>query len=169
MYLQRPHPGQGIEGVETAERQLALRHQATASGVLGMLLGFGIWCYSDRTRYKVPEEWSLGKINDIAGYLLNHWGPYVMLPLGVLILVWVAMGLRKKLLADEQGVGYAGRARIAWSEVDSLDARRLESKGVVVLIAAGRRLVLDSYYLTNFRELMALVDRCVPVEKHIQD
>ena len=149
---------------------LASREPAVRRTILAVLfLGIGLWCYSDRNnpKYQWPSDW--GNLNQVLGYVLNHWLPYLLVPAGALTLIWMLVQLRKRLVADEEGVGYVGRPGIAWSEVDSLDASRLESKGIVVLHAGGRRMVLDSYYLTNFRELMALVDRHVPVEKHLHE
>jgi hypothetical protein len=146
-----------------ATREPAVRKVILAA----LLIGFGLWCYLDRGKYPKPEDWSLKNINLIGGYVINNWAPMVLLPLGVLILIWMAVGLRKKLLADGAGIGYAGGRKIAWGEVDKLDASRLQSKGLVVLHAGGRRMVLDSYYLANFRDLMALVERQVPAEKQV--
>jgi hypothetical protein len=146
-----------------AAREPAVRKIILAA----LLLGFGLWCWVDRGKYAEPTDWSMKNINVIGGYVINNWAPIVMLPAGVLILIWMAIGLRKQLLADEAGIGYAGRQKIAWGEVDKLDASRLQSKGLVVLHAGGRRMVLDSYYLSNFRELMALVERQVPAEKQV--
>jgi hypothetical protein len=134
-----------------------------------MLLGMGLWCYSARNDpdSRAPDTWDLKNINQVLKHVMNHYGAYALLPAGVAMLLWMAWRLRKRLLADESGIGYAGGPKIAWSQVDKLDARKLQSKGIVVLYAAGRRLVLDSYYLTNFRELMSLVERQVPAEKQV--
>ena len=65
------------------------------------------------------------------------------------------------------GIGFAGQEKIAWGQVDSLDGRGLQTKGIVVLHAGARRMVLDSYFLLNFRELIALVEQHVPAEKQV--
>ena len=159
-----PSPPARVECLPTREPTV----RRTLLAVL--FLGMGLWCYSERDnpRYQWPADWR-SNINQALGYVLNNWLPYLLVPAGVLTLIWMLVQLRKRLLADDGGIGYAGKARIAWSEVDSLDATRLESKGIVVLHAGDRRMVLESYYLTNFRELMALVDRHVPVEKHLHE
>ena len=143
---------------------LATREPAVRRTILAVLfLGMGLWCYSDRARYPSPD-W--GNINQVVGYVMNNWLPYALVPGGVLMFAWMLVQFRKRLVADEGGIGYAGKPRLAWDRIDSLDAGRLESKGIVVLHAGDEQLVLDSYHLTNFRDLMALVDRHVPPEKH---
>jgi hypothetical protein len=129
------------------------------------VLGLAAWCYTDRR--EAPADWSLQNINKVAAYVMNNWGPFVLAPLGALILIRAGLGLRKILIADDKGIGFAGRAAIPWEQVQSLDARRLQSKGIVVLRTAGRTLKLDSYYLHNFRDLVAIAERQVPPEKHV--
>lgn len=158
-----PAPPQRIECAAT--REPAVRSAIVAA----MLLGFGVWCYADRNdpKYAAPKAWDWENLHQIPGYVFNHMGVYVMVPAGALLLLWSGLRLRRRLVADEQGIGYAGRGRIAWDQVDSLDARRLQSKGIVVLHAGDRRLVLDSYYLRDFRRLVALVERHVPSERQV--
>jgi hypothetical protein len=148
-----------------ASREPAVRKIIVAA----MLMGMAAVCFADRNNWPRPEanEWNWDNPSKVAGYVANNWGPWLMFPLGVAILAWALLGLRRKLLADESGIGYVGGRKIAWSQVDQLDARKLQSKGFVVLRAAGRRMVLDSYHLTNFREMMSLVERQVPAEKQI--
>jgi hypothetical protein len=156
-----PPPSQRVEC--PASREPAVKRVILAA----LFLGFGIWCLLDRGKYAAPDDWSMKNINGVAGYVLNNWAPWVMLPLGTALLLWAGLGLRKRLEADEEGIGYVGRERIAWSEVDKLDGSRLQSKGVVAVHAGSRRLVLDSYYLSNFHELMTLVEQQVPAEKQV--
>jgi hypothetical protein len=132
-----------------------------------VLLGGGIYCYLDRGNFPKPDDWSVKNINSVIGYVVNNWGPYVMVPAGALFLALAVLGMRKMLLADAEGIGFGGQQKLPWSQVDSLDGRRLQSKGIVVLHAGPRRLVLDSYYLMNFHELIALVERHVPAEKQV--
>ena len=146
----------------------ARREPAVKNAIVAVILvGFGVYCHFDAPRFPRPADWSLKNANAVLGYVLNHWGPWAMVPGGGVVLLWTGLRYRRRLVADEAGAGYVGGPRIAWERVDSLDARRLQSKGIVVLHAGDRRLVLDSYYLRNFRELVALVERRVPAEKHV--
>lgn len=128
-----------------------------------MLIGFGVWCFLERTKYPPPEAWTLEHINTIVGYVLNNYGPWVLVPPG---LVFVALGvrlLRRKLIADDEGIGYVGAQRIAWSDVTGLDSAKLKDKGVLTLhYGKGRKLVLDSWKLKNFRDLVALIEQYAP-------
>lgn len=149
----------------------AAREPAVRKIILAAIfLGFGLWCFSDRAKYPrpAPGEWDVANLNKVAGYILNNWGPAVMVPAGLLILAWTAWGLRRRLVADEDGIGYVGATKIAWRDVQRLDAARLQSKGVLALhYGDGRVLVLDSFYLSNFRDLVAFVERRVPPDRQV--
>jgi hypothetical protein len=148
-----------------ASREPAVRRTILAV----VLLAVGLWCYSARNdpEYRAPEAWDLKNISQVLKYVLNHYGAYVLVPAGAVVLLWTGVQLRKKLVADETGIGFAGQEKIAWGQVDSLDGRGLQTKGIVVLHAGARRMVLDSYFLLNFRELIALVEQHVPAEKQV--
>jgi len=124
-----------------------------------MLVGFGIWCLIERHKYPPPEAWTLEHINDIANYVLNHWMPLVFIPAGVVFGVWGIVFLRRVLVADDEGIGYLGRDKIAWSDITEMDARLLASKGILVLNHSRGKLVLDSWKLKNFRPLVALIEQ----------
>jgi len=130
-----------------------------------MLLGFGIWCLSDLGHY--PYKPFSEDANAWLSHMFNKLGAYAFTPLGVVPLVWGIVFLRRKLVADEEGIGYAGRQRARWEDVKELDASRLESKGILTLhCGEGKRLVLDSWKLQNFRQLVALVEsRLAPADE----
>jgi hypothetical protein len=130
-----------------------------------LLLGFAVWCFLDRRQ--PPAAWDLGHINEISSYLLNNWGPLLLAPLGIVALIWGVVFLRRVLVADEEGIGYRGKQKIAWSDVTRLDASQLESRHILyVEYGDGGRLKLDAWKLRSFRELVAVVERNVPAEKH---
>ena len=127
-----------------------------------MMIGFGAYCFIDhyvRHMYQYPVPY---KLNPYLTYLFNHYGPFVLIPLGLLAVLWGVLFLRRRLVADEEGIGYAGRQKISWSAVKSLDSAKLESKGILSITydtgAGERTLVLDSWKLQNFRELVRLVE-----------
>jgi hypothetical protein len=69
------------------------------------------------------------------------------------------------MVADGEGIGYQGQAKIAWGGIKRVDSSMLQSKGVLDLYdASGRKLRLDAWYLTNFRDLVAFVEKRVPAE-----
>ncbi len=128
-----------------------------------MLLGLGGWCWFDKVNYAPPQEWTSQYINEIANYIFNHWGPFLFVPLGA---VFLAMGighLTKKLSADSEGLGYSCCDKVLWSNVTAIDASALKEKGKLTLTYdEGRQLVLDSYKLRNFRELVAFIEQHLP-------
>ena len=126
--------------------------------VAAMLIGFGIWCFIDRGKYHWNPK---GDLNEKFGYILNHGGAVVLPIAGLVPLVWGILFLRRRLVADEEGIGYAGKEKIPWSAVTGLDSSRLEAKGILYLQygpGGRRRLVLDEWKLKNFRALVRLVE-----------
>jgi len=129
-----------------------------------MLLGYGAYCFVDAYIRHLPEKTET--INDVLKYWLNHGGGIVLPLLGIVVLVKAVAFLRRKLIADETGIGYVGKDKIGWEEVTSLDTSKFEKKGVLGLrySRGGKEgtLVLDSWKLNNFRELLKLVEAKVP-------
>lgn len=129
-----------------------------------MMIAVAIWCYSDRRER--PEVWDFKHFNDAASYVLNNWGPVLFAPLGLIAAAMGVRYLRRKLIADEEGIGYAGKDKVAWGQVEELDASLLGEKGILTLrFGQGRSLKLDSWKLQNFRELVSLMEKKVPEDK----
>lgn len=128
-----------------------------------MLLVFGVWCFLDMNEYDPPKAWDLQHINEASKYVMNHYGGFVLTPIGLILAGIGVAYLRRRLIADETGIGYAGKDKIAWDAVTELDATKLKSRGIVYLRhGSGSSLTLDSWKLTNFRELVALIENKVP-------
>ena len=126
-------------------------------------VAFAIWCYTDRKKYKKPEQWDAKHINEAAGYVMNHYSPYVLIPAGVVFLALGLRSLRRKLVADTEGIGYVGREKVPWSAVTALDASQLQEKQILHLRhGQGQTLRLDGYRLRNFRELVEFVEERAP-------
>jgi hypothetical protein len=127
------------------------------------LIAFGGWCLTDLR--EVPAAWDLKHINDVAGYLLNNWGPFVFFPAGLISLVWGILFLRRKCVADGEGIVYAYlcREKIPWDSVTELDASELAEKKILHLrYGEGKSLTLDEWKLQNFKDLVAFVEVRVP-------
>jgi hypothetical protein len=147
-----------------ANRDPAVRLFITAA----MLLAVGVLCYRDKDSWPAPDNWQIKNINAVGGYLLNNFGPFLLIPGGMVAAAWAVVFLRRVLAADGEGIGYVNHEKIAWSQVEKLDAADLKTKGILHLhYGAGRRLTLDSWKLSNFRDLVAIVERHVPAEKRI--
>ena len=124
------------------------------------LVGFGIWCMFDQ-RDHVP--FSMKNINAWGKWATNFYCAIICPILGVTMLIWASLILRRKLLADGQGIGYLGKEKIPWSDVTGLDASNLEDKQILHLLhGQDQKLTLDGYKLKNFKELVAFVESCVP-------
>ncbi|MFW6133717.1 MAG: hypothetical protein ACOC8F_07450 [Planctomycetota bacterium] len=128
----------------------------------GMLIGFGIWCWTDLHNFPQPKVSFSEDVNGWAAYLFNHVGAYVLTPLGIIPLVWGFIFLRRRLVADGEGIGYVGREKLRWDEIDAVDAGKLQDKGILILRAGDRKLVLDSWKLRNFKALVDLVEQHTP-------
>lgn len=133
-----------------------------------ILLGLGAYCFVDHyvlDKYPYPED-GPSDINAYATYLFNHYGPFVLIPPGIVLVVCGALMLRRRLVADQEGIGYVGKQKVPWTAVRSLDTAKLANKGILRLrYDAGdgdKTLVLDSWKLQDFRELVKLVEQKVP-------
>jgi len=135
-----------------------------------MLLGFGLWCAYDayyRGKYQLPTDRE-PTINDKAKFWFNHYGPIVLIPGGVVCLAVAVASLRRRLYADQEGIGYVGKEKIPWDRISGMDSSRLADKGILTLYYGEgdqKRLVLDSWRLQNFRELIRLVEAKVPPDE----
>ncbi len=125
-----------------------------------MFLGFGIWCWMDAANYPPPKAWDLANINEAAGYAFNHWTPFITLPLGALFAFLGFRAIRRVLIADADGIGYQGSDKLPWDQITAMDASKLKGKGILTLeYKSGAKLVLDSWKLQNFRDMVGFVEK----------
>jgi hypothetical protein len=131
--------------------------------VSAMLIGGGIWCFLDGYIKHKPAK--VETVNEIATYYTNHVGGILLPLLGLIMLIWGIVFLRRRLVADQDGIGYVGKEKIPWTAVRSLDTGKLASKGILRLRydSEGTEavLVLDGWKLQGFRELVMLVEKKV--------
>jgi len=133
--------------------------------VAGLLIGLGAWCIHDQSKYPYPQPYELNKY---LSYAFNYYGPFVFIPVGLVFVVLAIVALRRRLVADEEGIGYQGKPKHAWAEITAVDASRLKDKGVLTLLLAGdKKLLLDCWKLKGFRELVAFVERRLPPDVRI--
>jgi len=136
-----------------------------------MLLGVGIWCWKDAStgKYPPPKAWDMENINQAAGYAFNHFTPWIALPFGLFKALQGFMALRRVLTADAEGIGYVGKEKLPWDQITALDASKLKDKGILTVKYGGdKTLVLDSYKLQNFRDLVGFVESHSPVAPTIE-
>ncbi|NQU76385.1 MAG: hypothetical protein HQ546_08755 [Planctomycetes bacterium] len=131
-------------------------------------LGFGLYCAHDVLIAKDAEgkpKYSPEK--DIWKYRFNVAGIFLV-PVGAVLMGYGAIMLRRRVLADQDGIGYQGKPKVGWDRVTKLE---MGKKGLLYLHYedAGKAKVmkLDSLKLRNFSALVTLIEaRCpnVPVE-----
>jgi len=129
------------------------------------LIAVAVWCIIDRHKYPPPEQWTLEYINEAAEYALNHFGPWLFIPVGVLLAVLGVLSLRRFVIADSEGIVVNNKPKIAWGEFTGIDASLLEKKGILMLKrGAGPGAKLNRYHYANFRDLVAFIEQRVKVE-----
>ena len=129
---------------------------------MGMALAFGLWCIYEVFIVRKYTWEPAGDINAKATYLFNLVCA-ILLPIVALVLLLLALRFMKRVLvADDEGIGYVGGEKLAWSDVKGLDTEKFADKGILRLIHEGpggeQRLTLDGWKLQNFKALVALVE-----------
>lgn len=123
------------------------------------LIGFGIWCAFDQQEYATFDE----NMNTWLTWAMNFYGQFIFTALGLIPLYFAVRAMRRKVIADETGVGFLGREKVAWAGVTGLDASELKDKQILYLLhGQGQRYALDGFDLRNFAELVAFVEDHVP-------
>ncbi len=133
--------------------------------VAGMTLAGALWCIWDAFILgHYPYAPLSEDVNKFAGWAFNHFLPVVLLPVSIVFGVWGFVFLKRVLVADSEGIGYKGKTKYSWDDVTKLDASDLAEKKILRLHVKGRSkpLVLDSWKLENFVNLVAVVEDNVP-------
>ncbi|MBN1553383.1 MAG: hypothetical protein JXA11_01455 [Phycisphaerae bacterium] len=162
-----PSPREASSAASRRVESNAARDPAIRLGIAAvMLIGMGLWCFHDRNKYEPPAAWDMKHINEASKYAFNHFGAFVFVPPGAALVLWMLVFLRRKLIADQDGIGYAGKEKIPWGSITKLDTSQAKSKGILQLhYGDGKVLKLDNWKLTNFRELISLVESKIPSDK----
>lgn len=164
-----PEPQAAGQAPSQAEAPAAFDVALRPFIVAAMTLGFGVWCVIDayvRNLYPYSKYEESGNINDYMSFAFNHYAPFVLIPIGLLALVYGIVLLQRKAVADEQGLFKTGHDKIAWNQITRLDASKLASdKSLVIHHGQGQTLVLHGRDHRNFADLVAVIDRYVPEDK----
>ncbi|MCY2931200.1 MAG: hypothetical protein NTV86_17270 [Planctomycetota bacterium] len=126
-----------------------------------MLIGFGLYCFMTREgTYTAPGK----DLNKFLSWAMGEYGPFVCIPPGVLVAMAAFLAARKRLVADAQGIGFAGGEKIAWSAITAVDAGLLQSKGLLFIHATGQAkpLRLCDWKLTDFKPMVAFLEAHLP-------
>ena len=130
----------------------------------GLLVALSLWCVLDRRKYPHPDQpLSFPTFDKYVGYWLNHYGPFLFVPLAGWFVYRGRKLQRHVLIADAQGIGYVDEPRLAWSDVKKLDTSVFDEKQILYLAhGEARRFKLDALALQRFKELVAFVETHVP-------
>ena len=138
---------------EVVECPLATEPLVRSGLIIALVLGYGLYSI---------YELAVGKYDRAtqATYWYFTVACAVLLtPAGLVVVGLLIRRLRRRLVADSEGIGYVGREKIGWADVTKLV---IGGKGLVDLHyqADGQEevLTLDSYYLKHYDALMAIVD-----------
>ncbi len=154
------HPSDRVEC--PASRDPALRRFIVAA----ILLALGLWCIYDVVTGKYQYVDPGVDINAFLKWAFNTFAPIILIPLGLYLVISTWLMLRRVLVADNEGLGYVGKPKIRWDDVERVDASRLQSKGYLYIHhGTDEELTLDSWKLKNFRALVTLIEDKVPDEK----
>lgn len=127
----------------------------------GILIGFGVYCYLTRT-----EPTGKPITEDLNGWLswaMGEYFPYALIPPGLVVAVLGLRAAKKRLVVDAEGIGYVGGEKIAWSAVTTVDAAKLQAKGLLYIhYGQGRKLCLCDWKLTDFKPMVAFLQAHLP-------
>jgi len=127
--------------------------------IAALLLAIAVWCLLDMHNYPKPDPFDLNKY---LKYAFNHFLPIGLIPAALVLVIRGVVTLKRHLVADAEGIGYVGKEKIPWSNIERLDAASLQDKGMLDLYTRqGRKLTLDGWKLENFQQLVALVEKHV--------
>lgn len=134
--------------------------------IAAIFLGGSIWCILDWAKYPRPEEpFSTETLNGYFEWAFNHFLPFVAIPIALLFAAKAIKTLKMQVIADDEGIR-KGATRLAWSDIDRLDASRLPKKQILDLYyGPDKRLRLHGIHLVNWKTLVALIDRKIPEDK----
>ncbi len=133
----------------------------------GIFIGFGMWCLHD-SRYfanavpveEIKKDDGTPDLNKALQYYLNNVGGIVLPILGLIPLACGIHTLRRKLIADDTGVGFAGR-QIPWSKITKVDDSQLAERATLKLHyeqdGQQKQLVISQMDLENFKALVEIV------------
>ncbi len=159
---QKPTPEAPSRVEAVAKKDPAVRKFIIA----GMALAGGLWLFYDgHLTDHYPYTPMAEDMNAFFSWVLNYFGGLVLIPIGLLFAIRALLELRKKIVGDDQGIGFEGKRPIAWNDITAVDAGKLANKQILVLKANAQTLTLDAYKHENFKPLVAMVEQNVPAEK----
>ncbi len=134
--------------------------------ITAIFLGASIWCVLDWHKYPKPDEpFGTETLNAYFEWAFNHFLPFIAIPISLLFAAKAIKTLKMQVVADQEGIS-KGAVRIAWPDINRLDASRLPKKQILDLYyGQDKRLRLHGIHLVNWKPLVALIDQKVPEDK----
>ena len=130
------------------------------------LLLFGVAGYFAYDTFLAKDDQGEAKYSmekKAADYIFNLTGSIIMPLAGLAQLARVLITSKRKLVADQEGIALAGKAKVPWSQVDKLVTRGKGLLEVCYKKGNGQGVIkLDSFKLDNFNELVALIEAKTP-------
>jgi len=121
-----------------------------------MALAFGAWSYYGAY---VSQEY----VDNPSSMMFNKVCSWLLPPVGLILLVRVVWMLRRKFLADGEGLGWAGKDKVPWQNVTRLVVKGKELFDVHYVTDGQEGILhLDSWKMTNFVPLVKLIESKTP-------
>jgi len=79
-------------------------------------------------------------------------------PIGLLALFWLGLNARRKVVADDEKVRFAGR-EMRYDAITDIDKTRWDSKGIVVLESGEERMKLDDWKFRGVGKVLERVEQ----------
>lgn len=119
-----------------------------------LCIAFGLWNANDA--FVNPKYSGVNHaFNVVAGVALP--------PLGLILLGYGVRMLRRRVVADAEGLGWVGKEKIAWGQITRLVVRGKELFDVhYEKDGASSVLKLDAWKMRNFAELVKLIESKTP-------
>ena len=95
---------------------------------IAVCVGLSLWCgydgYLNKTFQETHPEW----------WVPNRITPFVLLPAAAILAVWWQAIRGRKLVADENELIIAGKAKIAYETIERIDKTHFENRGFFTIV-----------------------------------
>lgn len=124
--------------------------------VAGFAIFFGLYCDHDAF---VLKKYS----TDSSNYVFNATMGIVLPPLGLIPLVYGILMMRRRFVADNEGLGYLGKRKVRWDQLTRMVPRGKGLLDVHYTVDGEEDLFkLDSWKIQNFAELVNFIEAKTP-------
>jgi hypothetical protein len=101
---------------------------------IAVFLGLAIWCvYDGYFNEEFIEEYSDDEGNPAGWLIVNRKAPPFLLGVAALLLGYLLLLRKKKIIADENELIFGDRDRIPYGSIEKIDKTHFQKKGFFVL------------------------------------